>query len=79
MSLQKIYANLFGKKIAKNQQLSNWEAETLSEAQRKYAATDAWACIQIHEEIAKMRRNGDFILELTPQPEKETNTDHNSL
>ena len=32
-SLQKIYANLFGKKISKGQQLSNWEADILSEAQ----------------------------------------------
>ena len=53
-SLQKIYANLFGKKIAKRQQLSNWEADSLSEAQQRYAATDAWACIKIHEEIQRI-------------------------
>ena len=40
-SLQKIYANLFGRKISKSQRLSNWEAETLKECQMKYAATDA--------------------------------------
>lgn len=62
LSLQKIYANLFGRKISKNQQLSNWEAETLSEAQRKYAATDAWACVRIHEEIVKMKQSGDYTL-----------------
>ena len=58
-SLQKIYANLFGKKISKNQQLSNWEAETLTEAQQRYAATDAWACIKIHEAVSKMKQTGD--------------------
>ena len=65
MSLQKIYANLFRMKIAKNQQLSNWEADILTEAQQKYADTDAWACIQIHEEVARMKQDGDYILEQT--------------
>ena len=67
-SLQKIYANLFGKKISKGQQLSNWEADILSEAQQKYAATDAWACIKIHEEVARMKRDQDYVLEKTPEP-----------
>ena len=50
-SLQKIYAILFQKKISKSQQLSNWEAEELSYAQRKYAALDAWACLKIYEKL----------------------------
>ena len=49
--LQKVYAILFQKKISKNQQLSNWEAEKLSEAQKKYAALDAWACLKIYEKL----------------------------
>ena len=64
-SLQKIYANLFGQKISKGQQLTNWEAEILTEAQQRYAATDAWACIQIHQEVASMKREQDFRLEKT--------------
>lgn len=67
MSLQKIYANLFAKKICKNQQLSNWEAETLSQAQQLYAATDAWACIHIHEEILRLKREDNYILEMTSE------------
>lgn len=59
-SLQKIYANLFGYKISKNQRLSNWEADTLSEAQMKYAATDAWACVEIYKCLAEMERTGDY-------------------
>jgi ribonuclease D len=47
-SLQKIFANLFGQKISKSQRLSNWEAEVLSEGQKLYAATDAWACVEIY-------------------------------
>ena len=59
-SLQKIYANLFGRKISKSQRLSNWEAETLTEAQMKYAATDAWACVEIYNCLAEMERTGDY-------------------
>lgn len=47
-SLQKIYALLFGKKISKNQRLSNWEANALTPAQKMYAAIDAWACVRIY-------------------------------
>ena len=36
ISLQKIYAILFGGKIAKGQQLTNWEAPELSAAQQNY-------------------------------------------
>lgn len=63
MSLQKIYANIFGQKIAKNQQLTNWEADSLTDAQQKYAATDAWACIQIFNEIRRLKVSGDFVVE----------------
>lgn len=50
-SLQKIYAILFNKRITKGQQLSNWEADVLSEAQKKYAALDAWACLKIYNRL----------------------------
>ena len=59
-SLQKIFANLFGQKISKSQRLSNWEAETLTESQMKYAATDAWACVEIYKCLAEMERTGDY-------------------
>jgi len=54
ISLQKIYAILFHKKISKNQRLSNWEAEVLSDAQKKYAALDAWACLKIYEKLYRL-------------------------
>lgn len=47
-SLQKIFAILFGGKISKNQRLSNWEADKLSDSQKIYAAIDAWACLEIY-------------------------------
>ena len=64
-SLQKLYANIFGKKISKGQQLSNWEADNLTEAQMLYAATDAWACIELYKEMKKMQEEG-FKLEQQP-------------
>ena len=53
-SLQKIYAILFGKKISKTQRLSNWEADVLTDAQKRYAATDAWATLRIYEKLQNM-------------------------
>jgi len=53
LGLQKIYAIVFGKKISKSQQLSNWEAKILNRAQQVYAATDAWACRQIYLKLTK--------------------------
>ena len=63
MSLQKIYALLFGQKISKNQRLSNWEADTLTEAQQMYAATDAWACVRIYEYLEDLRASGNYVIE----------------
>ncbi len=51
LSLQKVYALLFEKKISKSQRLTNWESEELTEAQQKYAALDAWACLKVYEKL----------------------------
>ena len=59
-SLQKIYANLFGEKISKNQRLSNWEADVLSEGQKLYAATDAWACVEIYNCLSELESKGNY-------------------
>jgi ribonuclease D len=34
-------------RISKSEQVSNWEADTLTQKQQRYAATDAWACLEI--------------------------------
>ena len=47
-SLKKLTAIACGFRISKGQQLSNWEAEKLTEAQLIYAATDAWAALEIY-------------------------------
>ena len=62
MSLQKLYANFFGQKISKRQQLTNWEHDVLSEKQKLYAATDAWSCIMLYEELERLEQSGDYEL-----------------
>ena len=59
-SLQKIFANLFGQKISKSQRLSNWEADVLSEGQKLYAATDAWACVEIYNCLSELESTGNY-------------------
>jgi ribonuclease D len=48
MGLQKIFAIVFGKKISKAQQLTNWENSHLTPEQARYASTDAWATLLIY-------------------------------
>ncbi len=62
LSLQKLYAILFGQKISKSQRLTNWESDTLTEGQMRYAATDAWACINIYHRLT----DGSFHPEQSP-------------
>ena len=62
MSLQKLYANFFGQRISKREQLSNWEADILSDKQKLYAATDAWSCIMLYEELLRLEQTGDYEL-----------------
>ena len=51
MSLKKITAIVLDKRISKSQQVTNWENEDLTEAQQIYAATDAWACLQVYNKL----------------------------
>ena len=47
-SVKKMAGIILGIRISKTQQLSNWDADELSEAQQKYAATDAWVCREMY-------------------------------
>jgi len=42
-------------RISKNQQTSNWENQILTDAQQIYAATDAWICLKVYEELLRIR------------------------
>jgi ribonuclease D len=72
MSLQKLYANFFGQRISKREQLTNWEADILSDKQKGYAATDAWSCIMLYEELLRLEQTGDY--ELIKVDDNETST-----
>ena len=74
-SLAKLYANFFGERISKREQLSNWEADVLSEKQQNYAATDAWACLKLYDEYVRLKETGDYQLVVVPEPEA-TNTEN---
>jgi ribonuclease D len=56
-SVKKMTAIILGFRISKTQQLSNWEAEALSESQCKYAATDAWVCREMYLKLMKSEKN----------------------
>ena len=51
--LKKMSAIVLGRRISKSQQVSNWDADQLSEAQLRYAATDAWICLEIYHALRK--------------------------
>ena len=56
LSLQKVYALIFGKKISKSQRLTNWENDVLTPQQQIYAATDAWATLRIYLHLLQEKK-----------------------
>ena len=58
--LQKLYGLLFKERISKNQQLSNWEIDSLTENQRQYATIDAWACLRIYNYVSELKETGEY-------------------
>jgi ribonuclease D len=55
--LKKLTAIILGFRISKNQQVTDWEAVTLSEPQKVYAATDAWVCYEIYTKLLNCKRD----------------------
>lgn len=56
-SVKKMSAIIMGARVSKTQQLSNWEAESLSEPQQMYAATDAWVCREMYLKLMASEKN----------------------
>ena len=56
-SVKKMAGIILGFRISKTQQLSNWEAESLSDAQCRYAATDAWVCREMYLRLQAADKN----------------------
>ena len=57
MSLRKIYAIIFEQRISKSQRLTNWDADVLTDKQKIYAATDAWACLNIYNHLEHIKES----------------------
>lgn len=57
LSVRKLSAVVLGFTVSKRQQLSNWEADELTEAQKLYAATDAWVCREIYLKLISYTPN----------------------
>ena len=55
LGLSKMAGIILGVRISKSQQLSNWENHILTEAQQRYAATDAWMCYMIYEKLNQLK------------------------
>lgn len=69
-SVKKMGAIILGFRISKTQQLSNWEAETLSQAQQVYAATDAWICREMYLRLLKSEKHPLTAEQMAPPPSK---------
>ena len=76
LGLQKIYAIIFGRKISKSQQLTNWEADTLTAEQAGYAATDAWATLRIYQALQDAKMLPKREVERLKYAEREAQVQH---
>ncbi|MBP5364357.1 MAG: 3'-5' exonuclease domain-containing protein 2 [Bacteroidales bacterium] len=63
-SLKKMAAHVMGVRISKRQRLSNWEAPTLTQAQQRYAATDAWVSLMIYKGMMNGIKEHDRVREI---------------
>ena len=55
--LRSLSARYLSGRITKTAQTSNWERRELTEKQKRYAATDAWACLEIYPLLLEDRRD----------------------
>lgn len=53
--LRTLSALFLGLRVSKREQRSNWEKEPLTPSQLSYAATDAWICLRIFDEMNKRK------------------------
>jgi ribonuclease D len=54
-SLRALAALFLGIRVSKAMQRANWARRQLSERQLRYAATDAWACLEVHRVMRRRR------------------------
>lgn len=51
VGVRNLSAMVLNIRISKSEQVSNWEAEELTPKQQLYAATDAWACLEVFQSL----------------------------
>lgn len=51
VGVRNLSAMVLNMRISKAEQVSNWEASVLTERQKIYAATDAWACLEVFRKL----------------------------
>ncbi len=56
LGMQNMFAIIFGRRISKAQRLTNWENPVLTPEQCHYAATDAWATLQMYLELQQTEK-----------------------
>ena len=56
--LKNLSGNLLGFRISKSAKLTDWSKDVYTEAQLKYAATDAWVSYEIYQKLISL--NGNF-------------------
>lgn len=69
--LARLFANVFGLRISKSQQRTNWETDVLTQAQKVYAATDAEACLRLYHALSPLLNGKPYEL-------KEYENDNNT-
>lgn len=78
-SVKKLTANILGFRISKTQQLSNWEAEPLTDAQIRYASTDAWVCRQMYIKLLESEKHPLTPEQLAPPPPPQQTVEEKNL
>lgn len=71
LSLTKIYGLLFGKRISKSQQLSDWERPQFTEAQIRYAGLDAYSGLCIYMKLKSNAKKDMYQHFQKPEPPKK--------
>lgn len=69
--MKNLVALIFGERISKAAQLSNWASEELNQKQLDYAATDAWISRRLFLEVREILKDERTDIEPEPIPEPE--------
>lgn len=69
--MKNLVALIFGERISKSAQLSNWASDNLTSKQIDYAATDAWISRRLFLEVREIIKDSRTEIEPEPIPEPE--------